>query len=401
MAYASRSDAEAVMAHSSSTPPLSKTSRNVGMILVVLVIGVLTAGVVMRFRKEAHATAARSSDLRARRAAAGLAPEVEITSPVAFAYNPHFSITGTLDPVQEAKLGFNVPGRLATIAVVLGQHVNAGDTIATLDRRSISAQSAVVSAGIQANDAMLAMAQDRLRRAEALHGRGATSDQELEAARQNVALVTAQLGQARAQTRVVSADGSNHILRAPFAGTITQVPNGVGNVVMPGQELFRIEDMSSLVMHTGLTERALQRIQQGDAVSLERFPGVVGSVRAFVYSLDPVSRRAPVEIAFPNPNGQLIGHALVKGSVESDRPIPSMRVPGTAIRADQTVLVVDANRHLEARHVESVVETDGTGIVFFGVTPADRIVVRPTPDLRVGAEVRIATPRGAGTQARR
>ena len=117
---------------------------------------------------------------------------------------------------------------------------------------------------------MLSMAQDRVTRAEALHTRGATSDAELEAARQNFALATAQLGQAHAQTRVISADGSNHILRAPFAGTITAVPSGVGNVVMPGQELFRIEDMSSLVMRTGLTERALARVAVGDAVSLEQ-----------------------------------------------------------------------------------------------------------------------------------
>lgn len=400
MAYASRSDADDLMPDPiAPTPPASKTSRAVAVVATLVAIVGIGVGIAMRFQKESRATALRSHDLNARRAAAGLPPEVAITSPESFAYSPHFSITGTLDPVQEARLGFNVPGRIATIAVQLGQHVEAGEVIATLDRRSIAAQSAVASAGIAANDAMLSMAQDRVTRAEALHTRGATSDAELEAARQNFALATAQLGQAHAQTRVISADGSNHILRAPFAGTITAVPSGVGNVVMPGQELFRIEDMSSLVMRTGLTERALARVAVGDAVSLEQYPSLRGEIRAFARSLDPVSRRAPVEIAFPNPNGELIGHSLVKGAVESDRPIPTMRVPGTAIRADQSVLVVDGQQHVQRRQVESLVESDGMGIVLFGLTANDRVVVRPTPDLGVGAVIRPIANRAATTAA--
>jgi len=394
MAYATRSEVPAegpVDVQSTAAPVASRTSKFVGLTIAVIASLALIGGVTARFSSERSAAAARATDLHARRASANLPPEVAVVSPEAFAYSPHFSITGTLDPVQEADLGFNASGRVASIEVALGQRVEAGQLLATLDRRSISAQSAVVAASIEAGNAQLAMAQDRLRRAEALHARGATSDAELEAARQGLALSTAQLGQAQAQTRVISSDGSNHLLRAPFAGTITRVPEGVGNVVMPGATLFRIEDMSKLVMHTGITERALDRIAIGDAVALERHPNVRGVVRAYVRSLDPVTRRAPVEIEFTNADGRLVGHQLLKGNILADRPIPSMRVPGTAIRSDGTVLVIDGQNRVQTRAVESVVESDGMGVVIFGLTPNDRVVARPTPDLGPGAVVRVVS----------
>lgn len=395
MSTASRSDApaEPLAVHDTQPPPpVTRTSRIVGIVFTLVSIALIIYGVTSRFAREKAAATERGRELSARREAANLPPEVGLSTPEPFAYNPHFSITGTLDPVQQAELGFNVAGRLASVTVALGQQVQAGDVLATLDRRSVAAQSALAGASVQAGDVQVQMAQDRLRRAEALHQRGATSDQELEAARQAVALATAQLSQAQAQTRVVSTQGSDHLLRAPFAGTITRVPDGVGNVIMPGTGLFRLEDMSALVLRSGITERALARIQVGDAVSLELFPDLRGQVRAFARSLDPVTRRAPVEIAFTNPNGALVGHQLVKGAILSERAIPTMRIPATAIRADQTVLVVDGQNRIASRQIESIVESDGSGIVLFGLTERDRVVTRPTPDLAVGMTVRPAAP---------
>jgi membrane fusion protein (multidrug efflux system) len=259
-----------------------------------------------------------------------------------------------------------------------------------LDRRSVAAQGQLASSMADAADAQLAMAQDRLTRAQALHARGATSDAELSAATQQLALAQAQLGQARAQGRVSAADGSNHIVRAPFAGTVTRVPSGVGNVVQPGQALFRLEDLSSLVLRSGITERAIPRVRVGDAVELENSP-IRGVVRAFAFSLDPVTRRAPIEIAIDNADRSLIGHTLVKGSILTNRPFPAFHVPATAIRGDQTVLVVNAESKIEVRQVQATVETDGQGVVLFGLTPADQVVVRPSGDLTPGREVRAST----------
>ncbi len=384
--YAPTSDEGSKAVHAATPPPVSKTARRIAIVFSLLAVVGLGVGIAKRLSAEGQRAAARQEAVDAQQARAGAPPDVVVATPVAFDYDPHFSITGTLDPVQVADVGFNVPGRLVSVDVTLGAHVEAGQVLAKLDRRSISAQSQFASAAVQASQAQLAMAEDRLRRTQALHARGASSDADLQAAQQQLALAQAQVGQATAQTRLTSTDGSNHILRAPFAGTVTRVPEGVGNVVGPQQALFRIEDLSSLVLRSGITESALDRVQVGDAVELEDLP-VRGTVRAFARSLDPVTRRAPIEIAVDNAEGSLVGHSLVKGSILTARPFPAMRIPGTALRTDRTVLVVDAQGRIAARPVEALVETDGMGIVLAGLTPADRVVVRPAPDLTPGREV--------------
>jgi RND family efflux transporter MFP subunit len=373
--------------HAATPPALTKTSRLVALAFALLAIVGLGVGIAKRLASEGERAAARERDVEAQRERADAPPEVETAAPVAFEYDPHFSITGTLDPVQVADVGFNVAGRLVAVDVSLGEHVEAGQILAKLDRRSVTAQTQFASAAVQASQAQLAMAEDRLRRTEALHGRGASSDADLQAAQQQMALAQAQLAQATAQTRLTSTDGSNHILRAPFAGTVTLVPEGVGNVVGPQRPLFRIEDLSSLVLRSGITEHALDRVQIGDAVELENLP-VRGKVRAFARSLDPVTRRAPIEIAIDNAEGRLVGHSLVKGSILTARPYPAVRIPGTALRSDRTVLVVDAQDRVEVRPVEALVESDGSGVVLAGLASGDRVVVRPSPDLTPGREVR-------------
>jgi RND family efflux transporter MFP subunit len=371
-------------------PAASNTARRVSWLVLLLVLVALALGIAKRIVHEGGREAVQTQLVAARQAEMRLPPAVPVARPVPIAYDPHFSITGTLDPVQQADLGFNVAGRLVRVDVTLGQRVEAGTVLAALDRRSVAAQGQLASSMAQAADAQVSMAQDRLTRAQALHARGATSDAELTAATQQLALAQAQLGQARAQGRVSAADGSNHQIRAPFAGTITRVPNGIGNVVAPGQALFRLEDLSSLVLRSGITERALPRVRVGDHVELEG-SAVRGEVRAFATSLDPITRRAPIEIAIANPTGELIGHALVKGSILTNRPIPALRVPATAIRSDQTVLLVNAENQIEIRQVQAIVETDGSGIVYTGLTQADRVVVRPSGDLTTGRTVRATT----------
>lgn len=378
--------------HAPAPPPITRTSRVAAVVVAILAVVGLGLGISKRLSAEGQRSAAREASVAEQRERANAPADVEVVVPVPLQYEPNFSITGTLDPVQEANLAFNVGGRLLTIEVELGQYVQQGQVLATLDRRSVSAQTAVVSAAVQAGEAQVLLAEDRLRRAESLHANGATSDADLLAARQQLALAQAQLAQASAQGRMVNTDGSNHILRAPFAGTVTRVPEGVGNVVGPGQQLFRVEDLSSLVLRSGITERALDRVQVGDAVELERYAGVRGRVRAFARSLDPVSRRAPIEIALDNREGRLVGHSLVKGSIRTGRPFPALRIPATAVRADRTVVVVDPQGAVQIREVEPMIESDGSAMILAGLQPNERVVVRPTPDLTPGRQVNAITP---------
>jgi hypothetical protein len=89
----------------------------------------------------------------------------------------------------------------------------------------------------------------------------------------------------------------------------------------------------------------------------------------------------------------------VKGSIITNRPFPAFHIPATAIRGDQTVLVVNGENKIEVRQVTAVVETDGSGVVLMGLTPADRVVVRPSGDLLPGRVVRATNGTGRNVRA--
>lgn len=369
-------------------PPVSKTTRTVTILTIVISLVLLAVGIGTRLAAETERAAEREAEVGAQRERALLPREVVVTLTEPIQYEFTFPITGTLDPIRETELSFNAGGRLDHIDVSLGEKVTAGQTIARLDRRSISAYGRLATAGVQASQAQLELAQDRLARTERLHAAGAASDADLHAAQQQLSLAQAQHAQASAQGRITSTDSSNHILRAPFDGTITRVPSGTGSVVGPGQPLFRLEDLSSLILRSGVTERALAHIQIGDKVEIEN-PPVVGVVTALARSLDPMTRRAPIEIAVDNPDGKLVGHALVRGDVRTGRSVPALRVPATAIRGDRSVLIVNAQNEIEARPVEAIFEEDGTAVVLGGLSPSERVVVRPSADLLEGTVVSV------------
>jgi membrane fusion protein, multidrug efflux system len=367
-------------------PPVTPTTRVVTIAVLVLAGLGIAGGIGQRLLQEHERAAEREAKMAEQRARESAPPEVPVVAPIPTEFDPNFSITGTLDPVQETEVGFNAGGRLVSVNVKLGEQVKEGQTLGTLDRRTVSAQGQLASAAVQASEAQLELARDRMQRAERLHAAGATSDAELLAARQQFSLAQAQVAQATAQGKLASSDGANHIVKAPFSGTVTRVPEGTGIVVMPGQPLFRIEDLSSLVLRSGITERALARVEVGDSVVIQN-PPARGVVRAFARSLDPVTRRAPIEIAIENPDGVLVGHALVKGSIVTGRTVPALRIPATAIRSDRTVLVVDPEGAIEVRPVEPFFESDGNAVILGGLSPDDRVVVRPSPDLAPGRVV--------------
>jgi RND family efflux transporter MFP subunit len=178
------------------------------------------------------------------------------------------------------------------------------------------------------------------------------------------------------------------VLRAPFDGVVTRVPDAPGAVVAPGIPVFRIEDLTAFDLRASVSEADVGRVATGQPVEIAG-ASTRGSVRTIVRSLDPATRRAPVEIAVPN-DGALVGHALVRAAIVVGEPAPALRVPASAVRADDTVLVVGASDVIEVRPVVAHIDPDGTAAVTSGLDASSRVVLRPSPRLSPGTSVRIA-----------
>lgn len=363
-------------------PPLAKRLALLIGVVVTLALGV---AVVVRVAAALTEQAALEAERQAAAEAAAQAARVEVVRPTPAETAPIVVLTGTLEPAQAADLAFEVPGRVASVAVRLGQAVSAGDVLVTLDRASVGAQSAQTMAAIGVAQANADMLRDRVELLTGLARSGTVPERELTTASQQLAVAEAQLAQARASRRQVAATSADHTLRAPFDGVVTRVPSGVGVMASPGMPLVRVEDLSSLRLRTTVNQSELELIEVGMQVVLEG-SGATGTLRSVVRSLDQQTRRAPVEVQVPNEGGSLVANAFVRGRVTVGAARQALRVPATARRPNGTLLVVVEGARVEAREVTAEADRDGSWLVTDGLSATDRVVVRPAT-AREGAVV--------------
>jgi macrolide-specific efflux system membrane fusion protein len=126
------------------------------------------------------------------------------------------SATGTIAPAQQANLSFGVSGQVTAVPATVGQQVQAGQALASVDSASLPNQLAQARAVVASNAAKVA------------------SDQATGASAAQVNADNAALTSANAQLAVAQQNLSKATLTAPFAGTVAAVNLTVGQQVSGG-----------------------------------------------------------------------------------------------------------------------------------------------------------------------
>ncbi len=199
--------------------------------------------------------------------------------------------------------------RITDVAVELGDRVEAGQVLITLDDavahialEKAEAARAAADLTVKARDIDLVQARASLDRLESLASRDAASRQQLEESRTAFARASNAVAQARqdlatAELGVRSAEEplTELMVRAPFAGTVTRLNAHVGDTVLAradsvreNQSLLAITDTAGMTLDADVAETNIASLRpglRGEAV-LDGFPD-----RAFAVE---VLRLAPI-----------------------------------------------------------------------------------------------------------
>lgn len=339
---------------------------------------------------QADVEAKRSAESERSLAQAREPARVSAVRPVAGQWHPRVELDGTLQGQHEASLGFKVSGRLSRVGVEVGDRVRAGALLGQLDPAEASAQARAAEAQVRAAEATLALAEDGEQRTLPLVQSGSFAEATGVQATRQRELALAQLDSARAQRALAIVGVSNHTLTAPFGGTITQAPTGIGAVVAPGQPLFSLVDTSKLKLSTTVSENDAGLLAPGIAVHIASERGeATGRVTAVLATLDPRTRRVPVIAEFdnPGPSEPLRAGAFVRAWVQAPEAIDVLRLPHGVLRPgsqDEVFLVTGKPPRLEARRIVFAVDRDGALLVRSGIRADDEIVLNPIPEAQTG-----------------
>lgn len=362
--------------------------------VIVVVLGVLAFVGLLAVRVK-QATAKRAGVATARAEAEAKAKVIEparTTKAEPAKWMPRVDFLGTLKPWREADVGFESGGKLVRIEVAMGDRVKAGQILGVLDASQAVAQVGHAESQVSAAQANLTMAQDELKRTEALVASKAVSEAQAEQARQRVALAKAQLEGAVATTHVAKTGAGQRTMIAPFAGVVTKAPTGIGGVVAPGVPLVHIEDNARFRLSATVGEEDVPLVAVGAKVHvLYREKMAEGKVVAIVPSLDQGTRRAPVEIEVPNPEGSgLLAWAFVKGRIFGGGEVDAVKLPASARRpGSQDEVVKVEGGVVKIAKVSFAVDVDGTLIVQRGLAAGDTVILSPSVDLKDGDKVAI------------
>jgi len=206
---------------------------------------------------------------------------------------PERNFVGTIRPRIEADMGFRVAGKVARRLVEIGQTVDAGQPLATLDESDLKLQAEQADAEYHAATGVLAQAGAAETRAKELRGKGWTTDAQLDQAKAAADEARARLSRAARSVDLTRNSLSYATLVADARGVVTATLVEPGQVVAAGQAAIRLARFSEKEAVVAIPETLVERAKTGSAsVSLWSEPNrkYAAKLREISPSADPATR---------------------------------------------------------------------------------------------------------------
>jgi RND family efflux transporter MFP subunit len=327
-------------------------------------------------------------------------PDVTVTKVVRGVISDNLIVNGNLAalPNHDAKVAALVPGRIAKVMVVEGDHVSSGQSIAELDSTLLREQERQAEAAVTQAKATVENARLTAQREESLLQRGVSSRKEVEDARTQLAVAQATLQQQEAGLATARAQVSRAIVRAPFDGTVVKRFAGAGEQVdgTAAQPVVEVAQIETLELLGTVPAARLAEIRTGEAFTFEtnavpdaKFTAKVVNV---LPAVDPATNNGTVRIRVDNTKRQLkLGQYL-----SIDLPLKSsgarLIVPRPAIYPDEAgephVYKVTGDE-AEQVPVQLGIQTKDKAEIVTGVQEGDNVIVSGAYGLPEKAKVHV------------
>src|ERR1700675_136853 len=179
--------------------------------------------------------------------------------------NPARSFVGTIRPRIETDMGFRVPGKVAKRLVEVGQTVDVGQPLATLDEVDLKLQAEQAEAELRAATGVQAQASAAETRAKELRAKGWATDAQMDQARATADEARARLNRAQRSVELTNNSLSYATITADSRGVVTATLIDPGQVVSAGQTAIRVARFAEKEAVVAIPETLLNRAKEGVA----------------------------------------------------------------------------------------------------------------------------------------
>jgi RND family efflux transporter MFP subunit len=303
------------------------------------------------------------------------------------------TLTGEIRARVQSDLAFRVAGRIASRHVDVGDHVERGRTLATLEPRLQIADVGSAEAGVEAAKAALEKARADFRRQKELMNKGFTRRSTFDDAKEALASARAGLESATARRDTAKDSQDQTVLIAESSGIITARQAEVGQVVAAAQPIFSIaldgeRDAVFDLYEDLIANKASPKIRV--ELLANRSVAAMGSVREVAPIIDPATNTVRVKVGLEKTPAEMALGAAVAGTGRF-APRDLVILPWTALSSAEstpTVWVVDRlTNNVTSRAVTIMAYRTGEVVVASGLKAGEIVVTVGGQLLWPGANV--------------
>ena len=394
--------------------------RGKQILIAVMMLAVCIALPLLLVRRRASAD--QASDTSLRPVAVILAERQPISNSL--------TLSGEFRPFQEVDVHAKISGYIRKISVDVGDHIQAGQTLAILEVPELNAQLLGADAAVRRAKDAIRRAQGDLDRAQSLHAAthldfkrlkeasnarpGLIAEQELDdlqakdkesegqMAVDEAALSEArnQLDEALAEQKQVRAMSDYTRIVAPFNGVVTRRYVDTGALVQAGTNsntqalpVVSVAETDLFRLTLPVPESAVPMIRLGNTVTV-RVPSLnrnfEGKVSRYAEAVNQETRTMHTEVDVPNKDGSIVEGMYAEVNLALAKKDTALVVPiqGVARHGERaSVLVVNSQDRIEERNVQLGMEGTSEVEVVSGLSPNERVVVGSRNQFRVGDRV--------------
>jgi RND family efflux transporter MFP subunit len=313
------------------------------------------------------------------------------------AESPERSFVGTIKPRIETDMGFRVPGKIAKRLVEVGETVEVGQPLATLDEIDLRLQAEQAEAEFSAATGVLAQAGAAEQRAKDLRVKGWATDAQLDQAKAAADEARARLNRAERSVDLTKNSLSYATLEADTRGVVTATLIDAGQVVASGQTAIRVARFAEKEAVVAIPETLIGRAKNGTAsVTLWSEPDkkYVARLREIAPSADAATRTYLAKFSLPDADDAVslgMTATLTLADPSSQRVA---RVPLSALFSeggDPSLYIVGAQGEVTLKPVAVKSYESNNVVISGGVDEGSKVVVLGVQKLDPAQKVRVVS----------
>lgn len=296
---------------------------------------------------------------------------------------------GVVEAVRQTVIAAQVPGAVVQLDAKVGDRVKAGQLLLRLDARAADQGAAASDAQVRAARASLEVATREYQRQQQLYQKKYISQAALDRAESDFKAAKARSDAELAQAAAARTQTSFHVVRAPYAGVVAEVPVTLGDMAMPGRPLLTLYDPTALRVAAAVPQTVAAawkpaQLPRVEIPSLTAGNAIVPTRVQLLPTVDPATHTVTLRAELPaEPPGAAPGMfaRIWLPQLGADAGAAArVTVPQQAIvrRAEMTGLyVLDAAGRPLLRQVRLGRSIDGRIEVLAGLNPGERVVTDP------------------------